>query len=365
MSSPGAGRRQQGSSRVWLHSAPADLAVLLVPLAAVMVFVAIAAWRGDGAGAVQRTYAGWVSQYVLLNTSHVLLTFLLLFVQRDVLAAAPGQPRLVVGGGLVAFALAFAMFWATQVPFPMWADFGYAVAYLFATHHRLSQTKGVWSLYNLVGSRAGATPPGPRELRLQKAMVPVGLVLVSVRVLFVPATSSALFPVTQAVPGMPAILPHATVWALIGAWTVLLVLIAHAMSGSFRTSGKAVYVLLYTGYFGVLIYSPIWGSALIGGVHGLEYLLLTNRMLRKDGENAWSPRRAATLFVAMVPSLMVGLYTAPFSVRFPAVSAVVLQYAQLVLASVVMAHYFTDAVIYRFRIPTVRATMLRRLHLAT
>ena len=352
-------------ARVWLHSATADLAVLLVPLAAIAVFVGLEIHRGSD-GVLERGYAGWASQFVLLNTSHVLLTFLLLGKRRDVLDAAPGQRALVVKGSLAAFAASFALFWTTQFAFPAWADFAYAIAYIFATHHRLSQTKGVWSLYNIVGHKHGLPRPGPREVSLQKVIVPIGLILVSVRVLFIPASRSFHIPVVPAVPHMDAPLPHAATYGLLAAWVVLLGAIALSLRGAFRISGKPVYVLLYGLYFAVLIYSPIWGSALIGGVHGLEYLLLTDRMLKDDGAASHRFARWTTLFVAMLPALMVGLLTAPvpFSLHLTGTPALVLIYAQIALGSAVMTHYFTDGVIYRFRIPSVRATMLRRLQLS-
>jgi hypothetical protein len=68
--------------------------------------------------------------------------------------------------------------------------------------------------------------------------------------------------------------------------------------------------------------------------------------------------------VAMAPALVIGVLLSPFKGAFglPASANDTVEIGRLLLNAVVMTHYFTDAFIYRFRIPSVRAVALRRLH---
>jgi hypothetical protein len=67
----------------------------------------------------------------------------------------------------------------------------------------------------------------------------------------------------------------------------------------------------------------------------------------------------------MAPLALIGVVNAPFTYLFgltPLAPAFVT--GRIVLNAVVMAHYFADALIYRFRIPEVRRVALHRLGLA-
>src|SRR5581483_7508776 len=109
---------------------------------------------GDG----PRLYAGWIAQFALGNSTHVILTFLLLGMRRDMLRATPGQAMTVIAGSTATFVASFAFFWWSHRAMPMFEDFATAVVLVFATHHTLSQAKGIWSLYTL----RSKAPPGDR-----------------------------------------------------------------------------------------------------------------------------------------------------------------------------------------------------------
>ena len=66
----------------WLYSRPTDLFIMLAPFAATAVCAAVELSRGQGR-VLERDYAAWISQFVFGNTSHVILTFLLLLVRRQ------------------------------------------------------------------------------------------------------------------------------------------------------------------------------------------------------------------------------------------------------------------------------------------
>jgi hypothetical protein len=351
----------------WLFSRRVDLALLVVPGLVTLAGVAFSAAAGDASGGSERAYANWIAQFILGNSTHVILTFLLLGARRDVLHAAPGQARVVIAGSIAAFFAAFALFSVTIKAYPVWSDFGVAIGVVFATHHGLSQAKGFWSLHHLRGKEHGLAPPGDAERRVHGLFVPIGLSLVLVRWLFVPASAASMFPFVQAVPAEAAILPFEITYALLGVWCVFALAVAHAVTRPEVVSGpKLLYLSGHVAGVALLLASPGWGGTFLAAVHGLEYAFLCARMLRptSPGESARldGPRVVPALALAMLPLFVIGVVNAPFTPLFGlAAYASLFAWGRITLNAVVMAHYFADAFIYRFRIPEVRRVALARL----
>jgi hypothetical protein len=351
----------------WLFSRRTDLLILGVPAVATLIAAAVGLSRGgDALG--ERAYAAWFAQFVLGNTTHVILTYLLLGARRDILHATAGQARTVVVGSLVTYALTFAMLWVTGRTFPAWSELGVAVVAIFATHHTVSQAKGLWSLHNLRGKAVGLPPPGARERSAQQTFVPLALLLIMIRTLFVPKAAGATFPFIQAIPTLEAVLPFAATYGMLAVW---LAFSAWALStivrGAPRLSGpKLLYVGAHMAGVALTIASPAWGVIFTSGVHGLEYYTLTARMLRPTADEPATRLSRALVVPAMLgimlPVFVVGLGVAPFTAAI-GLGAYASLFGALRMAvnGVVAAHYFADAFIYRFRIPEVRRVALARL----
>jgi hypothetical protein len=346
----------------WIHGPRTDLAIMFGPW--VFGALAIAVW-----GFTQPSTALWLSQFVLGNTTHVVLTFVLLASRPDVLRATPTQPRLVVVGSIVTFVVAWAIFRGFDAWLPLWSGFPLAVAAIFGTHHRLSQAKGVWSLYNLRGRQLRAPAPSARERSLQQAWVSVGLVLVMVAWLFVPTGPDRSFPLFQAIPAEPAMLPYATSYALVAAWgAFVLALLVELGRGGRGNLPKMLHVATHGIAVAFAILAPVWGGIVWGAIHGLEYYFLCARMMTPRDDDAVAGPRAAWVWpiivLSMLPLALVGLPMAPFASAFPSLASPAFREALVLLNALVMAHYFADAFIYRFRIPAVRDVALRRLGFA-
>jgi hypothetical protein len=351
----------------WLFSRRTDLLILGIPALATAVAAVVGAVRGgDALG--ERAYAGWISQFVLGNSTHVILTYLLLAARRDVLHATAGQARIVLIGSSVTFALTFAMFWLTGRTFPIWVEFGNAVALIFATHHTVSQVKGLWSLHNLRGKTAGLPPPGARERQAQQTLVPLALVLVMIRMLFVPKSPRAMFPLLQAVPNLEAMLPFAVTYGLVAVWLGFAAFTVFAIAPrGVRLSGpKLLYICAHLSGVALTVAVPVWGAIFTSGVHGLEYFALTARMLQPTAAEPGARLSRAWVVPAMIavmlPIFVIGVGNAPFTGALGLLAYAWLFGPLRVAANgVVMAHYFADAFLYRFRIPEVRKVALGRL----
>ncbi|WP_437661769.1 hypothetical protein [Sorangium sp. So ce1182] len=349
------------AERGWIHGVALDLTILVGPWLLVG-----ALWAARGGG--DASAALWLSQFVLGNTTHVVLTFVLLAARGDVLRATPSQARVVVVGSLLTFALSWALFRGVKAAIPDWTDFALAVAAVFGTHHRLSQAKGIWSLYNLRGAQLSRPAPSARERALQQHWVSVGLLLVMVAWLFVPSGPSRSFPLLQAIPREPAFLPYATAYLLAAVWlafvAALLVELARSRP---RSAPKVLHVATHGAAVTLAILAPVWGSIVWGAIHGLEYYFLCARMMRpREGDAAPGPSARwvwPLMLLSMSPLFLVGLALSPhatLSVLPPRWS----DEALILVNALVMAHYFADAFIYRFRIPEVRRVALRRLGFA-
>jgi hypothetical protein len=254
-------RHAPEASAPWIFSRELDAALLVVPyLVALVAFVASGLSLSGG---LPRAYAAWGSQFVLGNTTHVVLTFLLLGARRDLLHAAPGQARTIVIGATLTWGVAFGSYYALDRYAPTLMDLFLAFVITLASHHTFSQSKGIWSLYAM---RAPA-PPSANERAMQQRYVPTALVLVMVRWLFVGAGPGKRFPFIGAVPGLEAPLPYAVTFVLAALWVGFAVLTVRATSGDapFYTQAKSRYVAASALAVLVMIVVPPWGSVVASG----------------------------------------------------------------------------------------------------
>lgn len=358
---------------LWLFSARADAAMLSIPLAlAVLAAVCTSLWGVPQA----HRLAVWTAQNILGNATHVILTFLLFAVHRDVLKADPKQPRLILMGCLATLtvgALFFGLYYVDR-------EANKRILALFinvlAMHHTLSQHRGFWSLHGLRAFQAGLGRASPRERPLQQVYVPVMLSLVLVRLCFIPdSADEGATPYIDV--GQGAVLPHGALGVLLAVWLGYFVVVFRTVLGSGTASGpKVLYLCVVALATGLVMVAPLWGSVVLPGLHGIEYYLLTARMMEPREGDAPSRLGRAWIWPAMVLSM---LPLAAFGLRdlfasdlagtlnTPAARTPIhpVLHALICLKlAVVLAHYFADALIYRFRIPAIRNVMLRRLGFA-
>ncbi|MFT3838246.1 MAG: hypothetical protein QM723_14785 [Myxococcaceae bacterium] len=359
---------------LWLLSPRADLAVVLLPLLVmVTAFIYSSATAQPVHGPANRL-AIWTAQNILGNATHVILTFLVFVVRPDTLKATPGQaPRVLagipvmLGAGLLLFALhqydKTAQLYVTGVVFN-----------IFGTHHLLSQSKGWWSLHHLKGRQAGLAAPAPREFTLQRWMVPVNLSIVLVRMLFVPE-SAAMGDTPYVDVGQGAVLPYSFLLVLLLGWLGYWGLVFRTVLKGEAVSGpKALYLFAVASGVGLTLLAPMWGNIILPGMHGLEYYLLSSRMLeQRDGDTRAFPKMAIwpAMVLTMAPLCAIGAISALHgevasgtlgtNVISSLADSIWWRVAVTLSLSCVLAHYWADALIYRFRIPAVRAVMLKRL----
>jgi hypothetical protein len=346
----------------WLYSRPVDLAVILVPLLVCAATFATERLRGLGAAGNERGVATFITQMVLGNSTHVILTFLALGVRRDLLSPTPGQKGILLGGSAATFAGSFVLLYLTSLVYSRWVELGFTITYIFAQHHRLSQTKGVWALYSLRAKQA----PDALERKVQSISVPLGLVLLVARILLVPREQVGSFAVLTPIPGEPAPLPFAAVYVLMAPAAVLSVVGIHALFRAKASTPKKIYVIANFAIVLLMIYQPIYGALITGGVHGLEYFLITSRLLRSREGDRFRVGRAgswALILAAIAPLVLLatlaGAFSAPEITQLKSV-----RIGYVILNSITMAHYFGDAFMFRLRIPEVRRVVLRRLGFA-
>jgi hypothetical protein len=336
--------------RGWLHGPVVDLLILLGPWLFLLGALLI------GAGTPKSV---WLAQFVLGNTTHVILTFLLLATRRDILRATPTQAKTVVIGSIVTFVLIYALLAVVNENAPYWLDFPVAMVTIFGIHHRLSQARGIWSLYNMAGSNMG--PPSALERTLHTHWTSVGLILVCTNWLFVPTAANRSFSLAHPIPQMEAPLPYFTAYVLAGIWIVFALFVGRTLWKGGARLPKMLHVATHACAITLAILSPVWGSVVWGAIHGLEYYFLCARMMQpRSGEESGIPRWIVwpLIFAAMAPLFFVGWVQSPFRAD-PASPA--FQHALFATNALVVAHYFADAFIYRFRIPSVRRVALFRL----
>ena len=346
----------------WLYSPLVDLSILLVPFALVGTVVMLTLGQR---GIAERAYAGWIAQFILGNSTHVILTFLLLGVRREMLHATASHQKTITYGCAAVFLGASAGFYALQQTLPNWTDFALAIVVLLATHHTLSQTKGIWSLYGLRARSIGLSAPTPRLRSLHQHYVAVGLLLIAIRFLFVPKDEFSMFPFVLSVPLMDAPLPFEVTYLLVLAWLVFAgLLIAELMREETINASMLTYLGINVVAVAICIYAPVWGSILTAGIHGLEYAFLTRRMLQPSESEPNAPVRRGwvvpIMILCMMPLFAIGLVAAPFTPK-PSEPGTLWILAPILLNGVVLAHYFADAFIYRFRVPEIRRVALARM----
>lgn len=359
---------------LWLFSARADAAMLLIPLLlAAGAAVCTTLWDIPRA----HSLAVWTAQNILGNATHVILTFLLFAVHRDVLKADPKQPRLILMGCLATLtvgALFFALYYVSR-------EANKRVLAVFinvlAMHHTLSQHRGFWSLHGLRAFQAGLGPSSPRERPLQQSYVPLMLSLILVRLFFIPdSADEGATPYIDV--GQGAVLPFGALGVLLAVWLGYFIVIFRTVLSTAAASGpKVLYLCVVALATGLVMVEPMWGSVVLPGLHGIEYYLLSARMLEPREGDAPSRFSRAWIWPAMVLSMLplaafgfrdlyaselIGTLNTPAGARTP-IHPVLHALICLKLA-VVLAHYFADALIYRFRIPAIRNVMLRRLGFA-
>jgi hypothetical protein len=341
--------------------------MLAVPVMTTALAFLLAHHRGENVTGSVHSSLVWAAAFVLGNTSHVLLTFFLLGTRRDMLHATPGQASTITVGSTFVFALAVFLMWLTRNEVTFRQLFVVSAG-VFAVHHAVSQAKGFWALYSLRGARAGLPAPGDRERDLQKILVPVALLLVAIKWTLVGQTSWALSgPYMNVNPGSPALLPFALTYLLLGAWLAYVALLLRALLSYERLNGaKLVYVGTQCSVVALELVAPGWGITVGAGIHGLEYYLLTRRMLAPTPLEKGSRLTAAlcvpAMIAAMSPLLIVGALTNPW-VSLGPLGKTASAWADSLVMACVLAHYHADAFIYRLRIPSVRAVVLGRLGL--
>jgi hypothetical protein len=357
------------------------VSLVLVPVLLTLVAVWLADTTGEGIHGYSWALGRWASQYVLFNGTHVILTFLLVGTRRELLRTTPSQGWLLLGASAGVFAVCLGGLWYAGQHAPQLNLMLAACIHLLAAHHTLSQVKGLWALHGLRARASGAPALGEAERRLQRVFVPLALVLMMVRTLAVPATDAAgevpLVNVGQAENGA---LPYATTWVLLSVWAVFAGRIVHALRGPAGQSGpRRLYVLSHVAVVAVYLVWPAWGVVLSAGIHGLEYLFLTGRMLEPTlGETGARLRGAgvwAAMLGVMLPLILVGVAQSPFvplvdsatggsATRWLLGQEPLWTLGVTVTNALVLAHYFADAFLYRFRIQRVREVTLGRLGLA-
>ncbi|WP_375757799.1 hypothetical protein [Corallococcus exercitus] len=359
--------------RLWLFSPRADLAILGIPLALTLVAAFASTFFAPDAADNAHRLLGWTAQNLLGNATHVILTFLLFGVHRDVLTAAPRQPRTILAGALAMLAVGAALF------FTFYADrsihtFAVAVIFnVFGMHHTLSQHRGLWSLHGLRGGQAGLAPPSALERKLQQLYVPVLLSVLLIRIFFVAESAAPGAPAYLDV-GQGAVLPWQTLPVLIAVWLGYFLLLFRSVLRSGAASGpKVLYLLGMATATGLALVAPSWGYVMLPGMHGLEYYVLSARMLEpREGD---PPRLSQKLiWPAMVASmlplfalgvvhgfLLDGPMRGSLGIGGGAQAHPLLRALTCLGFACVLAHYFADAFIFRFRIPSIRQVMLRRL----
>jgi hypothetical protein len=290
-----------------------------------------------------------------------------------VLTATRGQATLVTVGSLATLGLTFTMFWAIQQhAYRPFEGLGMAAALVFAQHHALAQVKGFWSLYNLRGA-AGGLKPGEQERPVMQHFVAIALLFTLIRVLFVArATREGSPPFINALPGEPAMIGYGASYPMLAAWLGYSAWVMRALLGAeTRNTAKVAYVGLHLLAVAVTMVAPGWGAVLTSGIHGLEYYAISARMLwPREQEKGWlrGALVVPAMLVVMAPIFVVGLLISPLASRWTGESLAALLGVNgrvgtvtALMNAVVMAHYFADAFIYRFRIPEVRRVALARL----
>ncbi len=364
---------------MWLFSPRADAAFLTLPLLLTAGSAAVSALLNWQAASEVNRLAVWTAQNILGNGTHVVLTFLLFAVHRDVLTAAPGQPRTLFLGTLAMLGVGVLFIFTYYANKDAHVYIVGVLFNVFGLHHTLSQHKGFWALHTLRGHQAGLGGGHPRERMLQQVYVPLTLSLILVRLFFVP-DSAAPGATPYLDVGQGALLPHGALAVIIGIWFGFFALLFRTMLRAGNASGpKVLYLLAVATATGLTLVAPLWGNVMLPAMHGLEYYMITARMMEpREGDPPSRFKRSwiwPLMILSMLPLLALGVLhglilegagRGTLGTGDPSGSSahLVLRVLTSLSLGVVLAHYFADAFIYRFRIPSIRKVMLRRLGFA-
>jgi hypothetical protein len=378
-SSAPASRRSLPFRGLWLFSARADAAFLTLPLLLTAGAAGISALVGLQVADEVNRLAVWTAQNILGNGTHVVLTYLLFAVRRDVLTADPKQPRIILAGTLAMLAVGAGFIATYHVNKDAHVYVVGVIFNVFGLHHTLSQHKGFWALHSLRGHQAGLGPGHPRERALQQLYVPLMLALILVRLFFIP-DSAAPGATPYLDVGQGALLPHGALGVMLAVWLGYFALLFRTLLRAGNASGpKVLYLLAAATATGLTLAAPMWGNVMLPAMHGLEYYMITARMMEpREGDPPSRMGRAwiwPLMILSMLPLLTLGVIhglilhgagrgTLGSGDPTGSSSHLLLRVLTSLSLGVVLAHYFSDAFIYRFRLPGIRRVMLRRLGFA-
>lgn len=364
---------------LWLFSPRADAAFLTLPLLLTAGSALVCALVGLRAAEEVNRLAVWTAQNILGNGTHVILTYLLFAVHKDVLTAEPKQPRIILAGTLGMLAVGAGFIFTYYANKDAHVYLVGVLFNIFGLHHTLSQHKGFWALHTLRGHQAGLGAGNPRERTLQQAYVPLMLSLILVRLFFVP-DSAAPGATPYLDVGQGALLPHGALAVILLVWLGFFALLFRTMLRAGNASGpKVLYLLAAATATGLTIVTPMWGNVMLPAMHGLEYYMITARMMEPcEGDPPARLGRAwiwPLMILSMLPLVSLGVIhglildgagrgTLGTGDPTGSSSHLILRVLTSLSLGVVLAHYFSDAFIYRFRIPSIRKVMLRRLGFA-
>ncbi len=364
-------------SGLWLLSPRADLAVVALPFLVMFAGIAWSSASGQAAHGPANRLAIWTAQNILGNATHVILTFLVFAVRPDTLKAIPEQPRQVLTGIPLMALGVLGLFLLHQYDKTAQLYVTAVIFNVFGLHHVLSQSKGWWALHHLKGRHAGLPAPPKREYQLQRTMVPINLSLILLRVLFVPETR-ALGDTPYVDVGQGALLPYGALGLLLLVWLGYWGLTFRTLFREEAVSGpKVLYLFAVSAGVGMILVSPMWGNIILPGMHGLEYYLLSSRMLeQRQGDTRRFPKTLIwpSMVLAMAPLFAIGLLSALYgevasgtlatNVVSTLTQSVWWRLAVSAALTCVLSHYWADALIYRFRVPQIRSVMLNRIGLS-
>jgi hypothetical protein len=166
-------------------------------------------------------------------------------------------------------------------------------------------------------------------------------------------------------PGELPLLPFAASYLLIAAWLVFVgALFRSLLAHDTLNVPKLVYLGVQCSVVLIELVYPSWGLSIAAGIHGLEYFLLTRRMLaptRAEPESKLTAGLCVPAMIgAMAPILAVGIFRNPL-LAVTVISDRTMSWLLMIVNATVLAHFCADAFIYRFRIPSVRKVALERL----
>lgn len=363
----GVAQLEPGLKALWLFGPRRDLAIVGVPFALVALAAILESASDAPLAADANRLARWTATNILGNGTHVILTFLMFQLRPETMRSTPTL-RAQVYLGIFLMGLVSTGFFLLHRWEPQASVYARALVFaIFGMHHTLSQNRGWWSLHNLRERTAGLNPM-PDEPRLQRLLVPFNLTLILIRYFFVSASSTTPEPFVDL--GQPALMPLSGVLVLLllglAYWAVVYRVVLRSPT---RNGAKLLYLGVVGGGVALTIVSPIWGTVLFAGMHGLEYYFLSARMMEqrpgdpKQVSNGWI---WPLMVASMLPFTLMGVVTL-LRDSDAALEAFAQTWVWAVLVTIstatVLAHYWADALIYRFRLPEVRKVMLNRIGL--